>query len=359
MGRLAGVEDLKVYHVRHRVYDPASFRWLQKDPAGYVDGMNLYAYCAGDPINWADPYGLDKWSWYEGWGTTIGYLFGGSSEHGAAGKVWGAGVRGAGDGVVMTADVFTFGQIDGLHQAAQTLLREGDWTYVGGYIASNVSREAIIIAVTIATGQVAGGGTDEVGRIASLLNLISESRGAVRGAQVIVTTLSVWDVGSGAYSAGNGFYRVAAEHDPWGWMDIGLGGLRAAGGFQGARSVGAVVTTLEEDLTASAQRAATRVGPGKGPAHGTRVHTAFEDEVGALDRDNLRTEVSFKNGAEVRRGTRGSVRMDVIEVDASGNVLAVYDLKTGSAVLTSARIARIRSHLPPCSANVPIKEIRP
>ena len=52
-------DHLKVYHVRHRVYDPASFRWLQPDPAGFIDGLNLYTYCGGDAINGIDPDGLD------------------------------------------------------------------------------------------------------------------------------------------------------------------------------------------------------------------------------------------------------------------------------------------------------------
>ncbi len=29
---------LKVYHVRHRVYDPFDTRWLQADPIGYAGG---------------------------------------------------------------------------------------------------------------------------------------------------------------------------------------------------------------------------------------------------------------------------------------------------------------------------------
>jgi RHS repeat-associated protein len=53
---------LKVYHVRHRVYDPFDTRWLQADPIGYAGGdTDLRRYCNGDPVNFVDPLGL--------WGT--------------------------------------------------------------------------------------------------------------------------------------------------------------------------------------------------------------------------------------------------------------------------------------------------
>jgi insecticidal toxin complex protein TccC len=38
-------------------------RWINPDPAGYVDGMNLYAFVASDPINNVDLFGLDKKRW--------------------------------------------------------------------------------------------------------------------------------------------------------------------------------------------------------------------------------------------------------------------------------------------------------
>ena len=47
-----------LYHVRHRVYDPISGRWLTRDPAGFVDGMNLYEYCGGGSVSCFDPMGL-------------------------------------------------------------------------------------------------------------------------------------------------------------------------------------------------------------------------------------------------------------------------------------------------------------
>ncbi|MGD9789581.1 MAG: RHS repeat-associated core domain-containing protein [Phycisphaerales bacterium] len=49
---------LNLYHVRHRVLDPELGRWLQRDPAGFVDGLNLYAYTRSSPFGASDPYGL-------------------------------------------------------------------------------------------------------------------------------------------------------------------------------------------------------------------------------------------------------------------------------------------------------------
>ncbi|MGD9789583.1 MAG: HNH/ENDO VII family nuclease [Phycisphaerales bacterium] len=49
---------LNLYHVRHRVLDPELGRWLQRDPAGFVDGLNLYAYTRSSPFGSWDPYGL-------------------------------------------------------------------------------------------------------------------------------------------------------------------------------------------------------------------------------------------------------------------------------------------------------------
>jgi RHS repeat-associated protein len=49
---------LKVYYYRARSYDPLYGRFLQRDPVGYVDGMNLYEYVQSYPTMKRDPTGM-------------------------------------------------------------------------------------------------------------------------------------------------------------------------------------------------------------------------------------------------------------------------------------------------------------
>jgi RHS repeat-associated protein len=48
-----------LYYYRARYYDYATGRFLQPDPIGYNDGLNLYAYVANNPLAWTDPLGLE------------------------------------------------------------------------------------------------------------------------------------------------------------------------------------------------------------------------------------------------------------------------------------------------------------
>ena len=53
-------EDSGLYTVRFRTYSPALGRWLERDPAGYVDVMDLYEYVRGGAIDATDPLGEEQ-----------------------------------------------------------------------------------------------------------------------------------------------------------------------------------------------------------------------------------------------------------------------------------------------------------
>ena len=48
---------LNLVYYGQRYYDPQLARWLTTDPAGFVDGDNLYAYLFNNPFRYADPDG--------------------------------------------------------------------------------------------------------------------------------------------------------------------------------------------------------------------------------------------------------------------------------------------------------------
>ena len=49
--------EVKLYYFKARVYDPIAGRFLQTDPIGYKDDLDLYEYVGDDPIDRADPSG--------------------------------------------------------------------------------------------------------------------------------------------------------------------------------------------------------------------------------------------------------------------------------------------------------------
>jgi RHS repeat-associated protein len=49
---------LGLYYYKARMYSPALGRFLQTDPIGTKDDLNLYAYVKNNPVNFTDPTGL-------------------------------------------------------------------------------------------------------------------------------------------------------------------------------------------------------------------------------------------------------------------------------------------------------------
>jgi hypothetical protein len=77
-----------------------------------------------------------------------------------------------------------------------------------------------------------------------------------------------------------------------------------------------------------------------------------------LFQNDLFTEVSYQNGILVDFGIKDSIRADVV-LGSREQPIAVFDLKSGSATLTLARIQQIRANLPVGYKNIPIIEVKP
>ena len=58
--------ETTLYTVRHRNYSPDFGRWIETDPLGYTDSMNMYQNVMGNPIGQIDPTGLSLMSTRKG-----------------------------------------------------------------------------------------------------------------------------------------------------------------------------------------------------------------------------------------------------------------------------------------------------
>ena len=99
-----------LYFLQTRYYDPEVGRFLNRDSVEYADpetinGLNLYAYCLNNPVEYADPTGSDPqwWQWLVGGVIIIGLGIATLATGGAAAGVAGFIVAGAFKGAVIGA----------------------------------------------------------------------------------------------------------------------------------------------------------------------------------------------------------------------------------------------------------------
>ena len=64
VGGLGVIDDGHgLYYMGQRFYDATLGRFIQRDPAGFEGGINLYAYASGNPANMVDPAGTWDINW--------------------------------------------------------------------------------------------------------------------------------------------------------------------------------------------------------------------------------------------------------------------------------------------------------
>ena len=116
----------------HRMYDPRACRFINRDPIGYDGGVNQYAYCENNPINFVDPSGLDF---------TLG-----DPNNPLLVFTWSGTGRGLQTGIAATGHAFSFGLYNG-----------GDFRNDPGFgestFLAEVGRDLLIEAATAGAGE--------------------------------------------------------------------------------------------------------------------------------------------------------------------------------------------------------------
>ena len=59
----AWLAEAKLYYYKARMYSPVLGRFMQTDPIGYKDDIDLYAYVGNDPVDGTDFSGKGFWDW--------------------------------------------------------------------------------------------------------------------------------------------------------------------------------------------------------------------------------------------------------------------------------------------------------
>ena len=149
-------ERTGLYYLNSRYYNPQWRRFISPDDTAYLDpetpnGLNLYAYCNNDPVNFADPSGnLPQWAeWLIG-GAVIGLAaLGAIFLPGAAGVIMGAAFYGAVTGAVGGAVIG--GLIGGITGGWEGVWFGASNGFMWGAISGAVSG-ALTSGINIATG---------------------------------------------------------------------------------------------------------------------------------------------------------------------------------------------------------------
>ena len=117
-----------LYYMRHRHYHAGLRRFMQRDPIGFLGGINLYGYVGGNPVERIDPEGTEIL-------TAVGAVIvvGGLALYGAS-QVYSAGKEAWND---LTNTVKTEAQPGHVAEVADPAEKNFDPDYGSGYVTKS------------------------------------------------------------------------------------------------------------------------------------------------------------------------------------------------------------------------------
>jgi RHS repeat-associated protein len=281
-----------------RSLDKALGRWLGVDPlADHPNQVDKSPYAAmwNNPIKYNDPDGRCPNCITGAIGAGIGALIGG--------------------GIEIASQLYNNGSVN-------------DWSAVGG---------------SALQGGITGG-----------------AAGFTGGASLLTTAA----VAGGANVVGGTINRtIQGQQTTLGNVltDATVGAVFGAGGKLIGSGLSSLSSSVSKQATSKLTNIASKVladaGEGSGAVYGTKAHSALAKAANGLKiGDNLvRTEVSYLNGEIVKHGTKGSARIDAGLYNSKGQLIQVFDLKTGGSKLTTQQVQHIQTQT---RTQVTVSEIR-